>query len=388
MGEHYRCEVATSLAEVMPHVAAWEELQRRSLEDNIYLSPSFLIASLRHFGHEHPYYVVFVYSTAGGKDRLIGCAPFSLLAPSWKVPLSALSTLVSPHVFLSHPLLDRDLATSALGVLWDWIEQPGQAWGLVVLRHMNARSPAWPLIVEELRRRRLQYWVKEVFQRAMLQRHESFEAYVASLSSKRRKNYRQKWRRLHALGSIEVVLHRNLRSVPDLATRFMAVEQRSWKGRQGSALAQSAADSAFLSEITRELGERDQLFFVELKLNGRPIAISANFVLGRTLFGFKTGYDSEFKEFSPGILMEIECVQFFHESPELTTGESGAAGHIFLDAYWRDVADMQLVYISTHRYQSRAYVRLIPLITRVKRAVANSLMKFSRRLEATKSGQG
>ncbi len=106
----------------------------------------------------------------------------------------------------------------------------------------------------------------------MLRRYESFDKYLDSLSSTRRKVYRQRWKRLQRAGSVEAVLHLNLKSAADLATRFMDVEKRSWKGEQGSALAEIKADSAFFSEITAAFGERDQLFFVELKLNNRTIA--------------------------------------------------------------------------------------------------------------------
>lgn len=372
----YRCEVATSLAGLEPHIAAWEDLERRSLDDNFYLSPPVLAATLRHFGDRHPYYVVFVYKSDDRGDRLVACAPFSLTPATLRVPVATLETLVSPYSYLSDPLLDRDHAPSALSAIWDWIEQPGQPWRLVVLRQVSVRSRAWPLTLAELDRRGCEHWVKESTPRAVLKRSWSFETYVEQWSASRRKGYRRKLRRLEALGEVEVVAHRRLGQAPDLAQRFMDLEAKGWKGENGTAMALDPSSSAFFSDITDASSAQGRLFFVELKLDGRSIAMTSNYILGHTMFAFKIAHDPQFEKFSPGTLVEIETIRMFHETPELLVGDGGTSGGSYLDSYWRDQTLMQVVYVSTSHFASELCIRAIPAATYAKRVVSKGLARL------------
>lgn len=370
---NYDCEVATTSAELHRHVASWEHLQARAVEDNFYLSPNALMSTLRHFNGDNRFYVVFVYDNRDPAERrLVGCAPFSLLPATIKTGTPVLSTFLGPHSYLSHPLLDREEPRSALRAIWDWVERPGQPWNLVRLRHMGEGSVTWGLIRDELRRRGRDHWVKSQFARAMLPRHDSFDAFLSTLPSSRRKTLRQRWRRLEKLGRVSVDVHRSLDSSPDLAERFMDLEAKSWKGDAGTALRNVPASRAFFTEITHSAGRERRLLFVEVKVKGRPVAMTTNFTVGSTMFAFKVAYDPAFRECSPGILAEIETVRAFHEEPGLVAADGGTAGSSHLDAYWQRLRQMNEVYTSTGHYRSELHLRAMAGLTRAKRALGEA----------------
>lgn len=362
----YRCLAITSADEIAPHLPAWESLEEHALEDNIYFSGPFLAAALRHLERRRPSVVVLVYRDEAGSSDLAGVAAFEVLAPGGLCPLRTLATGAGPHGYFTFPLLHRDHAAGAFRALWDWVEQPNASWRLALLRHVRAGSPALELVEAELGRRGRSHTVKDAVRRPVLSRGVTFEQYLASLPSARRKHFRRNWRKLTERGHVEVVLHRDLAAAGDLAERFLTIELLGWKGKSGSALGSRSDDSAFFREITQELGARGRLFYVEVRLDGRPIAITSNFVSGQTLFAFKVAYDPELGGLSPGILNEIQGIRLFYESPSLRAADSGTTAESYVGDYWRNSVELRSLYVARPSLDSRAFVRLFPFLSRVK----------------------
>jgi CelD/BcsL family acetyltransferase involved in cellulose biosynthesis len=356
-GRGFRCITATSAEEITPHLAAWESLESRALEDNVYLAGPFVRSVFRHLSARGPRLAVLVY----GRERLAGIAAFEILRPTRRRPLTTLSTSAGRHGYCTFPLLDRDDAPEALGALWDWIERGADRFSLVLVNHIRVPSASWSLLEAELRRRGRPLAVRDERRRPTLAQIRPFEQYLAALPATRRKGYRRSWRRLAERGRVDVALHQDLAGGADLAERFLRLEALGWKGREGSALACSPGEAAFFHEITREFGERRRLFFVELRLDGRPIAMTSNFVAGERLFAFKGAYDPEFKDVSPGILAEIEGIRLLQEAPGVTNADSGTCESSYARAYWRDSVEIRSAYAATSRLASRAYVRLLAL---------------------------
>ncbi len=352
---------ATSLAEIEPHRVAWQKLMSRAVEDNFYLSPVFLTATLRHLVRERCL-VVFVYRTDAGGEHLVAVAPFSRNHPTLKIPFTILCGFVGPHGYLSHPLLDRDDPGGALDALWEWIEQSVHPWKMIFFQGISEASPFLPQLKSMLEKRGRRFLSKRMFMRPMLDRCENFDDYLASLPYARRKTYRRRWKQLANDGVVEVVLHRNLYQAGDLAERFLQLERLGWKGSHGTAMACARDDADFFREIVANCGREGNLFFVELKFNDKSIAMTANFVAGRTLFAFKIAYDPDYRNYSPGILAEIQTVKLFHQTPGLTKGEGGATGESYLRSYWRDLAEMRAFYIAMPRQLPRGYLSLLSLV--------------------------
>ena len=200
----------------------------------------------------------------------------------------------------------------------------------------------------------------------MLGRFDSFEEYIGALRPARRKHYRRRWRQLQDAGTAQVVLHRRLDDVKDLAERFMHLERLGWKGERGSALASVPSNAAFFREVVENFARHEQLFFVELKLDGRPIAMTANFVSGRTMFAFKIAHDPAFKHLSPGILAEVQTVRLFLETPELVCGEGGCSGPSYLSSYWRDLREMRAVYVAMPKWRAGPYLTLVSAVWKLR----------------------
>jgi len=375
------CVAATSLTEIEPHVTAWEDLEQRALDDNFYFTARVMIAALRCL-RPSQFCVAFVYERRGSGDQLIACAPLTLVPPSLAIPVPAVATFESPQTYASHPLLDRDAPDRAISALWDWLEDPSHAWRLIMLKPLDARSRTRMLVLDELMRRGRRYWVKESHERAILQRSESFDDYLSALPPSRRKRYHRLRRRLEGLGTLEIVSHSGADGSVELAERFMTLEAAGWKGERGTALLQDPMHAEFFVEVTARAAGRGRLLFVELRLNGRPIAMTCNFSHGQTLFAFKIAYDPVYHRYSPGVLAEFETVRIFHQVAHLRTADSGVMGESYLDSYWQQRTTMEWLLASTGHYASEAVMRVLPAATLAKREVGQALRRIHSTLKS------
>lgn len=353
MMDKTRCIVACTTEEALSHIEAWELLSDCSLDDNIYISPGYLIPVLRHYGHLHPYRILFIYSGESQcSERLIGVAAYSILRPSFRIPCRVLCTFTSPLGFSSHPLVDREYSEVAMTAIWDWIEQSQQRWDMVLINKIAKQSLTWMAMLTEIRQRGRSQLTTGKFERPILERDSSYADYLQQLNQKRRKEYRRLWRRLNESGTVETVLHKNLNLSPDLARQFMDLEAKSWKGSSGTALICREEDSAFFTDAVKSMSQRNQLFFIELRLNGKAIAMTSNFVAGKTLFAFKVAYDPQYARFSPGLLNEFEGIRLFHDTEDLQIGESGSVQDSYIRHYWRGRAKMLSTYIAIPKLTS------------------------------------
>lgn len=373
-----QCVVETSLSGVGAHATAWDELARRALDDNLYLGRPFVSAMLRHHGDGIDPRIVFVYADPARSveptrsirsRRLIAVAAFGALRRSVALPISGLTTLSSPHAYLSFPLIDRDAGVVAITGLCDYLDTLSDEFDFVALRDLPEKTHFWSLLQREMRRRRKRVWIKERGTRALLRPVDSFDQYLAGLGSSRRRGYQRRLRRLREQYDVGFRLHRDQQATSDLAGRFMELEARSWKGGAGTALASTSRDQKFLEEWIASLDRAGSLFCVEVLADGEPIAMTLNFSQGRTLFAFKVAYDPDFATFSPGIIAEVETVRFAHEQGAFDCSDSGTSGASYLDDYWNDSTAMLFVLWPLGGVLAGWKLRAVEGLTELKRAV-------------------
>ncbi len=359
--------------ELEAHLDALYKLQHEALEDNGYVAPAFLLPLLRQFEGPSTRILTVWNDTT---HELVLVMPVTRLSPSRRVPLPALSTFTTPHGRMMQPIVHRAHAAAALRALWDWIEAPERPWHLVLLEHVWDESPFYRLLRAELQHRGSPLLTREATLRPVLQRRASFDAYLGELAAARRKGYRRKLRDLEKRGRVSVHVHRDLARDPALATRFMEIERRGWKGAAGTALAAAPRDRAFFTECVARSAARGELYAVELQLDGVAIAMSVNFLVGETLFAFKIGFDEAFADYSPGILVELEGLRHLHEQQVANVVETGSAVGSYVESYFFDRRRMQWLWTPTRRPSGRALITLFPVAQRFRAGALAALARL------------
>ena len=94
----------------------------------------------------------------------------------------------------------------------------------------------------------------------------------------------------------------------ELLAEGFRVEQLSWKGRQGTAIASDARTLHFYTAVARWAASLDWLRLAFLRFDGCAIAFQLDLEMGSAYYSLKIGYDPEYQAFSPGKLLMYTMV--------------------------------------------------------------------------------
>lgn len=131
------------------------------------------------------------------------------------------------------------------------------------------------------------------------------------LSSSRRSLLRRMRRRAEQIGTVSwEVLTPEPSTLAPLLEEAFRVEAASWKGREGTALANESAKGEFFKLYAASACEEGILRLCFLRINGRPAAMQLAVEHKRGYWIFKIGYDDEFAACSPGTLLIEETVRY------------------------------------------------------------------------------
>jgi hypothetical protein len=366
-------EVVRSADALEAHRPAWDDLAWQALEPNPFYESWMLLPALRSFAPPGGLLVALVYRDGPRpQDPPVLCGLFPLaMRRLGRLPLHAWSLWHHHYCCSCVPLLRQDAAREALLEFWNWLQHRAGGPALWELPLVCAEGPFLHAFADALNERQALFYVLRRYTRALLRPAESAEAYcAASMTSHNRQELRRRRRRLTETGQVEV---RNWPPDGDLdgwIEQFLRLEDQSWKGREGTAFASSSVDAEFFRTVVRSAAERRQAVFLGLFLDGRPIALKLNLLSGEGSFSFKIAYDEQFAKFSPGVLLELENIEWMHRQPGVRWMDSCAKpGHFMINRLWRERRAMEHLIVSTGRRRGNLLVGVLPLLRALKAAV-------------------
>ena len=165
------------------------------------------------------------------------------------------------------------------------------------------------------------------------------------------------------------------RSASDLDSaveQFLELEAKGWKGRSRTALSCRPGHARFFREMSRGFAEQGRLMFLSLEAGPRVVAQNTALVAGEGLFGFKRAFDEEFARWSPGSLLDLDVLDWFHRSAPLawldtcSAPEDGNASRAFGDR-----RPLSTVAVPLSPFGAAA-AAVVPAAVRVRRYVSAS----------------
>jgi hypothetical protein len=114
---------------------------------------------------------------------------------------------------------------------------------------------------------------------------------------------------------------------------FLELEQRSWKGENGTALLCAGPDAAFTRRLIADLARHGGASVALLRQEGRAIAAQVLLYGGAVAYTWKTAFDAEFAKFSPGVLL-LDKVTDELFAAGIAQIESCSAEASFMQQFW------------------------------------------------------
>ncbi|TMM49112.1 GNAT family N-acetyltransferase [Qipengyuania marisflavi] len=318
-------------------IPAWDALARTAAEPNPFYEPGFLIPSLEQFDPAGKVHLAMLVD--GG--RLTG------LMPSWRDrdyhghPLPNIAAWQHPNAFCGVPLV----APGHEGRFWRaYLECVDSKAGKSLLLHLpqmpgDSSVTAALLQLCEDSGRSCRTVHRE--QRALLRSGLAPEEHLTSaMSTKKRKELRRQSNRLADEGEVRFERRRDESGLTEWSADFLALEQRGWKGANGSALACDPRTETLFVTTLANAAAAGRLERLTLWCADRPVAMLATFLAAPGAFAFKTTFDEDFARFSPGMLLQVENLALLDDPRIAWCDSCAAADHPMIERIWRDRREM------------------------------------------------
>jgi CelD/BcsL family acetyltransferase involved in cellulose biosynthesis len=214
-------------------------------------------------------------------------------------------------------LLDADARTDAvLDLLVSAVRE--LPWPLLWLDAAPLDAPRWLALHQALLRAGIKSERRVHYQVARIKIGHDWQAYRQSWSRKHRQKMSWSVRHLEQQGGLQ------LESLPDLPPeqvepwlqRGFEVEDRGWKGREGTSVLRTPRMFPFLVRQARQLAHWGQLELEFLQCAGGPIAFAYGMSAKGVFHSCKIGYDPDYAAYSPGQLLRYFMLERFHGDPQ------------------------------------------------------------------------
>jgi CelD/BcsL family acetyltransferase involved in cellulose biosynthesis len=318
--------------------AAWSDLAKRSLTANIFYEPQFALPARLPFGDGVQ--LLAIHADQSPSAPLLGVWPFRLVRLRWGLPLPVLLGWTHPFAASGVPLIDRDRADAALTALY---HLPSSFPGLPrralmpLLPDQGAFADALGAVQGRLGLREAR---TEGHDRAILTPRANADT-TAHLSSGSRSKLRQEYRRLEKDGPVTLRVVESVQELGPALETYLELEAKGWKGRAGTAIPSSPAETEFMRGVVRDLGVEGRARIDELRLGDRVIASSITYRNGQTAWYAKISFDEDFAKNSPGSQLVLKVTEAMNADPSLGFVDSCAPPlHPLMRRFWPERMDI------------------------------------------------
>jgi hypothetical protein len=315
-------------------IPQWDDLVRRA-SSNVFMNPAALKAA-----HDTGFARIFMmlaWEQGAEPRRLVGVWALQLRKAAPFLP-AVLEALPYNYAFLSSPVVDPGFADEVIPAFFVAIENSAELPNVVSLKSFDAESPSHASMLKALSLRGIEPLMLSETARPFVTR-----AFGIKRSGSTRKKLRQDWNRVSSLGAVDVLNDRSPAGVEQAFETFLAMEQASWKGEQGTALLSDPHDAAFVRRLLRDLAARGDASVALLRVDGEAIAAQVLMYCGSTAYTWKIAFDAKFGKYSPGTLLVDRITEELFAGPDIEAINSCAAEDSFMGQLWagrRDMVDM------------------------------------------------
>lgn len=350
-----RVQVVDNADALKEHREEWQNLADQSLEPNVFYEPWLVQPAFETLRNNEAIRFVFIYN----RGRLDGFFPVQELRRYRHFPVRVLTMWKHLHCFLCTPLIRPEGAEECLASFLEWARQAGAA--AVEFNTVRGDGRFQQLLVEHVFQTGRLTFEDEKFTRAILERAGDGESYVqATLSAGNRRKISRDRKKLGKLGKLEVRALERSCELNHWLEQFLALEASGWK--QQTALRADAAQAAFFLETARAAFDRNRLMMLALTLDGRFIAMKCNFLSAGGAFAYKVAFDENYRQFYPGVQLEVDNILAVHDRSDIPWLDSCAAPDHMINRLWKERRTIQSLLVSTGNWRGDLLVSALPML--------------------------
>jgi CelD/BcsL family acetyltransferase involved in cellulose biosynthesis len=288
-----RVETAEAVERLAPD---WDALAARAPQRSLFASAAWLRLWWRHFGESRRLLVL----AAREEGELVGVAPLLVTRRRMRgLPVRELGFAINGCSQRSDFVIDagrKDVAAALAGAIAD---RAGD-WDVARFDGMAEAAGAWAALEPALAARGVRGSAPWTWTSLAIELDADFDAWLAARPRHFRKILRQAEGHLRKLGEPRLERCSEPDALDAALERLLAVERRSWKVREGEAIATQSGWAPFYRDVAQVFAASRACEIRVLVAGDRDLA--ANFVVrdGDVAYGLRTCYDEAFASASPG----------------------------------------------------------------------------------------
>lgn len=362
-------------AALASYSGAITDLAGRCRLPNPFFLPEFLGPAIQALGRG----VVELALVRDATGRLLFFAP--VVAGGLETGLlSGLRVWTHPYAPLGVPLVDMERAEEAAAALIEGLGYVGRRF--LVLPDVPVEAPEVLALRRHNQARGFSCLAAAAERRPVLRadRPGGAQLFRAMVSRKKRKELARQFRRLSEIAPVSFARFRRADEIAAAMEAFLLVEAAGWKGRRGTALAQTPALKSFAAAAVANLARRDGAAIDIMLVGNRPAAALVSFRANGLSIPWKIAYDEEFAAFSPGAQLMSHLTRAWLADPTLVRIDPVcAAENPLLAQLWdeREVYATMVLATGPARLQPRLRAGMAGAVHEARRLARRAAMSFA-----------
>ena len=282
----------------------WNELLADTSYNVPFLRHEWFINWWRHFGDDHRLVVII----ARESGKLVFAMPLMekhlfIFGSRFVV----LQSQTNSHSF-RYAFLLKQGKTGIMNKVWEYLRNRPSPWHLLIMQEMPVDAVTHDTLLKAADEysHHIGLWSKGLS--PYLAIDSDWDSYLASLNKKFRSNLKRRRKKLGELGDVSFNCHTYGTSIDSTLQQGLELEQRGWKGANGSAIACSPKLVSFYSNLANIAAEKGWLRLSTLNINENPVAFDFGLEYNSQRFCMKIAYDPDHHKSSPGQLLAADIL--------------------------------------------------------------------------------
>jgi CelD/BcsL family acetyltransferase involved in cellulose biosynthesis len=282
----------------------WNDLLRRSAADNVFLTHEWVSTWWKHFGEKGRLRLLEMRDEEG---NLRGLAPLKQVTGRGRfgkvrrLEFIGFGGEANPdHLDF---IFERGRERECFDLLWGELLARRGDWDLLHLASVDSASPTAVLLRERASRRRVRLHSFRATVCPYVELPGDYEALLAGLRPKLRRDIRKSWNRLQKLHHVEIVACEEPESTDHGFEELARLHQLRMQDTDRGGNFANERYGRFHREVMRALAGRGWLELKLLEIEGRSVAANYSLRYGKVLYGYQMGLDPEFYRYSLGTVL-------------------------------------------------------------------------------------
>jgi CelD/BcsL family acetyltransferase involved in cellulose biosynthesis len=307
----------TSIDQLREESAAWDDLWWRSHAALPTARAELIAQWVEHFRPRAAFRAIVVERRGRWVAALplIG-QPIGWMFPVGRLPGNAWSTCGELLLDASTAADADDAEVAGADAVMDHLVGSASClpWPLLWLDEAVPESPQWQSLLDACDRTGILSAHHERYRVGRVEIGCDWDLYQQRLHKRHRQNINRLTRRLRGMGELhlERCSHLDPAEVESRLQTVFEIEDRSWKGQEGTSVLKTDGMLPFFVRQAEQLAEWGQLEIATLRLDDRIIAFVYGFCGKGIYFVNKIGYDPEFASFGPGQVLFGQLLEQLH----------------------------------------------------------------------------